>query len=107
MNAVIFYDGISHGFYLPNTGYVDVLNYLYKNYGCNQVNTYWSIAFDRYFKDDVGQMPVIVHYNNYNRLAHTQKVQVTLYIRDGTLNFYQEDKFLWGLGFIKKKQVIF
>ena len=43
-------------------------------------------------------MPVIVHYNNYNRLAHTQKVQVTLYVRDGTLNFYQEDKFLWGLG---------
>ena len=87
MDAVIYYDRISDEYFLSNTRYANVLNYLYKNYDRNQINAYWPITFDRYFKDDVGQRLVIVHYNNYDRLTPTPKVQVILYVQDGKCKF--------------------
>ena len=59
MNTVIYYDKISAEYFLSNTGCVDVLNYVYKIYDRKQVNAYWPRALDKYFKDDIGQTPVM------------------------------------------------
>ena len=104
MDAVIYYDRISDEYFLSNTRYVDVLNYLYKNHDRNHINAYWPIAFDRYFKDDVGQRLVTVHDNNYNRLTPTQKVQVILYVHDGKCKFLSRKKFFLRLRSIKKNK---
>ena len=105
MNAVPCYDGISDEYYLSNTKYVDILNYIYKNYDRNQVNAYWSIAFDRYFKDNIGQTPVVVHYSNYNRLTPTQKVHVILYVRDEKYQFLSRKQFFVGAWFHLNKHL--
>ena len=107
MNAVLYHDGISDEYYLSNTKYVDILNHLYKNCDRNQINAYWSIVFDRYFKDNIGQTPVVVHYSNYNRLTPTQKVNVILYVRDGKFQFSSRKQFFVGAWFHLNKHLFF
>ena len=58
-------------FFFPNTGYFAILNKLKKNYKRKDILKNWITAFDRYFKDDVGQLPVLF---NMTKLSYYLKL---------------------------------
>ena len=77
-----------------NTGYVEILNTLRKIYTSINLNLKWLQGYDRYFKEVISQSPVIVCYDNYNKLTSKQKTQVVIYIKDYEYKYYRLDVFL-------------
>ena len=75
MNAIIVYDSFDEDFF-SNTGYFEIFGNLKKNYKRSDILKNWITGFDRYFKHEVDQSPVIVHYNNINKLPSVDWVKV-------------------------------
>ena len=72
MNAIIVYDSLYDDFFFfPNTGYFAILNKLKKINKRKDILKNWITAFDRYFKDDVGQLPVLF---NMTKLSYYLKL---------------------------------
>ena len=73
MSAIFYYDSLDWEYFMPNTGYVQILNTLKKLCTSITLNVRWLQNYDRYFKEDVGQSAVIVHYDNYRKLTPKQR----------------------------------
>ena len=84
---MIIYDLYGITFYLSNTGYVEIVNNFEKNYNSKYLHKQLLKTFDRYFIDDVGQSPIIVHYDNYSKLTTAENVEVVLYIKNKQWRF--------------------
>ena len=78
MNGIFYYDPLDMEHFMSNTGYVEILNTLIKLWTTITLNVQQLQSYDRYFKEDIGQSPVIVHYDNYNKLTSKQKTQVAI-----------------------------
>ena len=67
----------------------------------------WIIAFDRYFKDEVGQSPVIVHYDNVSKLSPIDRNKEIMYIKDGNFQVLSRKTFFVGPWYHSQKSVNF
>ena len=67
----------------------------------------WIIAFDRYFKDEVGQSPVIVHYDNVSKLFPIDRNKEIMYIKDGNFQVLPRKTFFAGPWYHSQKSVNF